>query len=210
MGNIDDAREVMRMIEAALKPPVARFIVQTAIYLGYAIFCVWGISYVMMEGALPIFRFAREAFGVGITLDNIETIIASFGITLGCFAILMASGQFLFLRYLSRRRVPQWAIDKLAELRSAGISILNDHPADDQNDFARWRAAWSLWKGQVVGCLDSHFTKAEMLSFDRLGLVYGRPWKQRPVSPEHESCLDQLAKQLDVLESLIRTHLEKQ
>lgn len=140
-----------------------------------------------------------------ITLDNLTSVLS----TAIAGAVLAGTAAIIIplVGNLTRRRVPQAAIDSLAELRSEGISILNDVPKD-KDDVARWQKRWTEWKGRVVAELKRNFTKAEMLSFDRLGVIEEARFGFA-VTPEHGHCLMMLNKQLTILENMIQRHQER-
>lgn len=155
----------------------------------------------------PIAAFLPNLFGAGplITVDNLTSVIASstaIAVLAGAAAIIIP-----LVNNLSRRRVSQAAIDSLAELRSESVIVLNDIP-NGSADVVRWTKRWTDWKDQVVADLKRNFTKAETLSFDRIGIL---PITRFPfeVTPEHGHYLMILNKQLTILEDLIERHQER-
>ena len=203
-----DPIKVVHIVEKVLGRRPTRLLTIAVIYLGIAMFAVWAISFILNQGIIPIFLWLRDSFSVGVTLDNIEVVVISAVIAVLLFFILLVFLQFLLFRALRRRAVPQRLIDGVAEKRSEGISILNDRPKDAA-DFDRWKARWLTWHRGVVDYLQEHFTVAEKLQFDRLGLVPERNFGSLAVTPEHAHSLMQLAKQLVILEDLISRHLER-
>jgi hypothetical protein len=111
------------------------------------------------------------------------------------------------IRSFRRRVVPQVAIDTLADFRSEGIRILNEIP-NGPSAVADWEKKWKEWSDQVTAYLQANFTKAESLSFRRLGLVPENRFSFA-VTPEHAHYLMQLAKQITILENLIQQHQER-
>lgn len=181
----------------------------------------WGtlllvVSYVAVIAALlsaiwkligaPLAAFLPTLItGSWVTMDNLGAVVSSAiiaAVLAGVAAIVIP-----LISSLSRRRVPQAAIDSLAELRSEGIAVLNDVPKGT-DDVARWRNSWTEWKDRVVADLKRNFTKAEALSFDRLGLIAPTKFGFE-VTPEHGHCLMMLSKQLTILENLIERHQER-
>ena len=151
---------------------------------------------------------ATQIFGVpesGISLDNIEAIILVLVAAVSFFVIVFSLFVLLAIRTLRRRVIPQESIDQLAELRSEGIKILNRRPTDD-SDLSQWEDGWREWAEKVVAFLKDNFTKAEQLSFTRLGLVPELPWGETPINAKHGHSLNMLAKQLLIIESMIETH----
>lgn len=159
-----------------------------------------------------VWPFTTKLFGSpnsGITLDNIESIIIVLVAAVAFFVIVFSLFVLFAVRAFRRRVVPQSVINEIAGHRSEGISILNDRPKDATTDLARWHKSWSDWRDSVSAFLGQHFTQAEQLSFERLGLVAELPWGTLPINGEHAHYLNQLAKQLTILENLIRVHQER-
>lgn len=155
----------------------------------------------------PLSEFIPKVFSAGtiITQDNLAQVAS----TVTVFVVLAGAAVIVIplINNLSRRRVPQAAIDSLAESRSEGVAILNDVPKGE-GDVPRWRERWTEWKDRVVAELKRNFTKAETLSFDRLGLITPTKFGFE-ITPEHGHCLMMLSKQLTILENLIERHQER-
>ena len=186
----------------------ARLLGQIVIYISWAAFVIWALSFIYRI-VKPGFTAIIEGLAPGITIDNIETIITALLITVVIFSLIIASGQYLFMRALRKRAAPQWVIDEVAEYRSKGISILNDRPISEESGLVKWHESWTNWGRKVSEYLGDHFTRAERLSFERLGVVPQLQWGSIPIDGEHAHYLNQLAKQLTILENLIQRHLER-
>jgi len=101
---------------------------------------------------------------------------------------------------LVKKSKKQADIDGLAEHRSEGISILNKRPSQ-HGGLVWWIQEWEGWRSNVITDLDKNFTRAESLSFQRLGVVTD-PAPQGE-DQEHSHKLQMLSKQLRILEELI-------
>ena len=167
-----------------------------------------------------IWPFLMRLFGgttTGITMDNIEAIIIVLVSALVLFVLMVALLIYVLAGSLRRRTVPQNVIDDLAELRSQGISILNRLPDNvdklsqaEKDDYVDqdWHPAWTEWGNGVVDFLERHFTKAEKLSFRRLGVIREEQFGLA-LTPKHGHYLMLLSKQLSILEELIQRHQER-
>jgi hypothetical protein len=155
----------------------------------------------------PLADFIPKLFGAGpiITQDDLAQVVS----TATVFVVLTGAAAIIIplVNNLSRRRVPQAAIDELADLRSEGIAVLNDVPKT-ADDVVRWHGRWTGWRDRVVASLGRNFTRAEMLSFDRLGVIAEVAFGFA-ATPEHRHYLMQLNKQLTILENLIQRHQER-
>lgn len=203
-----DPLQLFRLIEERMGRRPARFLLNATIYLAFVAFSVWAIGLIWKHGVVPIFLFVRDILGVGVTLDNLETLFITFALTLLLFAMIVVGSQHLILRFLRRRTAPQWVIDKVANFRSDGIRILNDRPSNDEN-LKRWETTWRTWGQGVADYLGNHFSHAERLAFERLGLIPERQFGRLAFNSEHAHYLMQLAKQLTILEDLIQRQLER-
>jgi len=184
----------------------ARFLAKTSIYLGWVAFVAWALK-IIFDIIKPAITNISETLAFGITLDNAQTVVMSLLVAVVILAMMIVGGQYLFLRVLRKRVAPQWVIDRVAELRSDGISILNDRPTNERGDLNRWQAKWEKWRKEVADYLGDHFTRAEQLSFERLGLIQELPWGTLPISGPHAHYLNQLAKQIAILDTIIERHL---
>ena len=158
-----------------------------------------------------LWPFSTTLFGSdsGITLDNIESVIIVLVAAVAFFVIVFSAFVLFAMRTFRRRVIPQPVIDQLAELRSRGISILNDRPTNPADDFQRWQDVWREWRNEVVDFLRHNLTTAETLAFDRLGLLPELPWGTLPIDAVHAHHLNMLAKELTILENLIQVHQER-
>lgn len=220
-----DPEKSAKVIEKYLGKPLGRVLIRLTIVAGLlgitGLGLTWFFKDFIAELLWPFFFKLFGAGDVGISLDNIEAIIITLVaaiVVLVLIFLIFAIGMWKAFR---RRVVPQYAIDELAELRSEGIKILNtlpkkeDIPSDEDQlekwtkDWAdNWQTRWRLWVEKVLETLDRNFTKAEKLSFQRLG-VFPERNLGFAVNPEHYQYLMQLAQQLTILENLIQRHLER-
>ena len=69
------------------------------------------------------------------------------------------------------RRVPQSAVDELAELRSEGIHEILNRPVKTDKDVAKLTDFTRKWSKRAMRVLEQNFSKAEQLNFSRLGAV---------------------------------------
>lgn len=166
-----------------------------------------------------LWPFLTNLFGTtksGISLDNIEAIIIVLVSAVVFFVLIFGLFVWLAIRTFGRRIIPQSIIDELADHRDKGIKILNDIPNNqgkmtdqEKEQFVQdWKARWEQWRREVIATLDKSFTKAERLSFQRLGLIAEYSF-HFAVTPDHNHFLMQLAKQLTILENLIALHQER-
>jgi hypothetical protein len=72
---------------------------------------------------------------------------------------------------LAEQRVPQKAVDEIAELRSEAITTLLNRPVRSDAQLAMLESDTKKWWESVKVVLDENFTKAEVLNFTRLGTV---------------------------------------
>ena len=157
-----------------------------------------------------VWPFFSSLFGVGasgITLDNIEPIVLTLVTTIVALVVVFACFLWAMWRVFRRRVVPQSVIDELAEFRSKAVSLYADHPTE--NEIGGWWAKQTDWSERVIVYMKEHLTKAETLSFQRLGVVFGTPFSHG-VNRNHEHLLAILAHKLRVLENLIQRHQERQ
>jgi hypothetical protein len=184
-----DPQKVAYTIENYLGKPWGRLFVKAVIVCGALGIISVGLDLFLRQlVGQVVWPFISHFLGVaehGVTVDNIVIIAGA----------------------LRRRSVPQYAIDDLAEFRSTAIHILNDVPKN-QSDLQRWEKGWHDWRQTVVNYLDLHFTKAESLSFQRLGLIAGHNFGMA-INPKHNHDLMMLAKQIVILEDMIQRHLER-
>lgn len=203
-----DPNRVFDMIKRLVGDGPARFMGRWAVYLGFAGFAAWMISLIRTHVIDPSYRLAVELLGLQITVDNIESIFATLILSVFAFAVLATGAQFFVLRHMRRRRVPQAVIDELAEFRSQGITILNTRP-DSDAALSSWTVDWGAWADKVSDYLGEWFTKAEQLSFKRLGVIKEMTFGSGSYNAEHAYKLNQLSKQLSILENLVELHLER-
>jgi hypothetical protein len=207
-----DPVKLAEVIERYFPLWFARFLVQ-AVILGAALGAVgFGLKLFFADfiGAI-VWPFLARNFGLGhgaISLDNIEAIIVVLVASIVILVLVFLVAAYAFVRAFHRRVVPQRLVDQLAEHRSEGISILNDRPAD-AHDVQRWHSRWTGWSQTVAAFLGGKFTRAERLSFERLGVIAETRFGTLAVTPEHGHYLMQLARQLTILELLIQRHLER-
>jgi hypothetical protein len=220
-----DPKRWAEMIEAyfgktagrALNRTALLFLILGAIGLGGQLF----FKNFIAEFIWPALEKLFGANEIGISLDNIEAIIAVLVASIVAFVVLFAIVIMFFIKVFRRRVVSQETIDELAEFRSEGISILNLKfepsdgservPTDVEADIfltMTWEPKWTAWKGRVVAALEKNFTKAEQLSFERLGIYPARRFR-RQMNPEHGHYLGQLAQQITVLEDMIQRYQER-
>lgn len=110
-----------------------------------------------------------------------------------------------FQYFVRHRRVPQSVVDALAELRKTAIDkILNGRVTSPQ-EFKAWEAEQSEWRESVSALLKEHFSKAEVLGFQSLG-VFQPATFPHAFNNEHNFKLNKLAKRLSALEDIIRRH----
>jgi hypothetical protein len=208
-----DPRPWAELIEEHFGRRFGRFMIKMLLaftmlaVIGFALF----IFFKQFVGEL-VWPFLVNLFGFprsGISLDNIESVIIVLTAAIVFFVAIISVFLLFAMRAVRRRIVPQPMIDELAKYRSTGISILNDRPEDDGAGLKKWHGRWQEWRDGVVEYLRKNFTKAETLSFDRLGLITPLSWGGLPISPEHAHYLSQLAKQLTILEGLIQRHQDR-
>ena len=215
-----DPHKLVDLIERRLGPRLGSVLIQAVIWataLG-----VIGIGLKLFFGdfvAGLLWPFLSSLFGAaeeGITLDNIEAIIVTLVAAVVILVFVFVSLAIVMAKAFSRRVVPQEMIDALAEHRSRGIRILNTLPensaalsAEERDAFVEvWRVEWTGWRQEVVQTLRTHFTKAESLSFERLGVIDEKPLNFA-LTAVHMHYLLQLSKQLRILEVLIQRHQER-
>ena len=206
-----DPQTLARIAEEYLGKRLARPMIQVALVGGLLGIAGIGLKWFFSEfvGGFLWPGFANLFGGVeqGISLDNIEVIIVTMVAAIIILVVAFVVLAMILGRAFWRRVVPQAAIDNLAELRSAGISILNTDP-EDGNAFPEWHRQWQTWRKSVCDALNKDFTKAEALSFERLG-VFSLNRLGHAINDEHGFALAQLTHQLAILEDLIRRHQDR-
>jgi hypothetical protein len=203
-----DPKRVFDMAKDLVGNRPARLMFAATIYLGFFGFAAWMISVIRKYVISPLYEFVSRLMGFDVTLDNLESLITTLFLALLAFALLATGAQYFVFRHLRRRRVPQWVIDDLAEWRSKGVSLVNDRPTNDE-ELEQWIARWEAWKDDVAKFIGAHFTKAEELSFRRLGLVVEAKFGTMVYNNKHAHKLMLLAKQLGILETMIDRQLER-
>jgi hypothetical protein len=158
--------------------------------------------------AQPIYGWLSELIASPITVDpNRVTAIVLTALVL----IVITLTAFLvapLLRNLARRKMAQAIIDQLAVFRSEGISILNEPPSR-LGGLDKWQEKWQLWRLEVIKTLDMYLTKAESLSFQRLGVLGDTVFKGAE-DATHNHKLLMLSYELSRLEKLIERYQERQ
>lgn len=205
-----DPEKLGVLMERRLGRP-GRWLFNAALFMSGLFALAFTLRYILDEfiGQL-IWPFFSRVFGGStgaLTLDSIEAVVLTMTVTIAVLLIIMVGTFFLLVRTVRRRAVSQTAIDELAEMRSQGISVLNELPSK-LGGFDKWTAKWEAWRNEVVSVLRDHFTKAETLSFSRLGVIREAPFGMAE-SPEHQHALMMLSKQLSILEGLIQRHQER-
>jgi hypothetical protein len=198
------------LIEKYFGDPFGKIIVRISVLCGFIGILLFGITW-LIKLLETIWEIIALIFGVakgGITLDNIEIVVIFLVAILTFFIVFSSVMAWLFWSSFRRRVVPQSAIDRLADLRSDGISVLNQQPRTGE-EFAQWRESWKTWVSSVASELRANFTKAEALSFERLGLLRATTSYAMAFDADHSHCLLQLDKQLTILENLISRHQER-
>jgi hypothetical protein len=110
-----------------------------------------------------------------------------------------------FQYFVRHRSVPQSVVDALAELRKTAVDkILNSRVTNPQ-EFRAWEEEQSAWPQSVIDLLEEHFSKAEVLGFQSLGVIEPATFPHA-FNNEHNYKLSKLAKRLSVLEDIIRRH----
>jgi hypothetical protein len=206
-----DPQKVAYTVENYLGKPWGRLFVKAVIVCGALGIISVGLDLFLRQlVGQVVWPFISHFLGVaehGVTVDNIAAVIVTLAVSLVILTVIFIAVVVIIAGALRRRSVPQYAIDDLAEFRSTAIHILNDVPKN-QSDLQRWEKGWHDWRQTVVNYLDLHFTKAESLSFQRLGLIAGHNFGMA-INPKHNHDLMMLAKQIVILEDMIQRHLER-
>lgn len=207
--NAPDPRKLADMIEKyfptmgpLLNRIVVLFLVLLVVGLGGTVF------FGQFIGGL-VWPFLTNLFGstdTGISLDNIEAIIIVLVLAVVFFVVIFAVFVLFSVRIFRKRVLPQSTIDQVADLRSEGVSLYSDRM--DETAVDDWWAKQTAWSNKVATFLDDNLTKAEALSFRRLGMIPDMLFAQA-ISEKHRRLLGILAKKLDVLENLIDRHQER-
>ncbi len=207
MFNNVDIEKLVAVADRYLSPAWARFLGQVLVVS--VVVAAFSLSATLFFDSLiggVAWPFFVKLFGgreTGISLDNIEAIILVLVSAVAFFVLMFAVFVVAVIKVFRRRIVSQAAIDELAELRDAGIAVLNDIPKnpgalteDDKEAFVvEWKARWIAWAKRVVDALAKNFTKAEMLSFAHIGLIKRTDLKS-PYS-EARSLFDAVSEAID-------------
>ncbi len=210
-----DLFKVVSVFEKLFRPKLGIFLATSllalAVMFGFFYFGsgIWEYGGNWLYGALTTFipDGLSPSFGDTTSLDNISGLIVTLMSLVIMYGAILIFVMFLFYRAIFRRRVPQEAIDMLAEHRSEGIRILNKRPSLE-GGFDLWLQDWQGWRTKVITDLDKYFTRAESLSFQRLGVI-SEPVLGHAEDDEHQHKLLMLSKQLRILENLIGRYQDR-
>jgi hypothetical protein len=171
------------------------------------IFCIglgaggYAISIFVTSFVLPLASFVRGNLPASMA-PEINLITA---IYVAAFVAIVALVIPIIFYLLQKIRPPQRVIDDLAELRSAAIHDILNGKVRSNKDLAVWEKKEDIWCQQVLGILRKNFSKAEVLDFDRLGVIpqvgFGHSFNN-----QHSFRLMMFAKRLSILEDIIRRH----
>lgn len=203
--------KLAQMVEQYLGHRFGAFLVRAAIICGALGVIAYGLV-LFLDNLIGdvVWPFVVRIFGGsanGITLDNIEAVITTLIISLVLITTLYLILAFALLRANRRVHTPQYAIDRVAEFRSEGVSLLNDVPTNAA-ELITWKTKWTDWGAGATKYLEDKFTKSEALLFSRLGVIDVGTFSNA-YNPEHNHYLMQLGKQLRTLENIVQSHLEK-
>jgi len=106
---------------------------------------------------------------------------------------------------IAEERVPQEAVDKIAELRSEAISTILNRQVRSEAELAALTSVTNKWWESVKAVLETHFTKAEVLNFTRLGSVPDVVFPHS-YNPQHAKILREFALQERRLLDVIARH----
>lgn len=194
--------KVLEMLEQRL----GKFAFKLMLYMIWLAIIAGCVGIVLDQVAIRVYKFFDDLFAGKVRIfDNSPQIFATLLVLIVLVVVLIFVVRLI--ASLTKRRVPQAAINELADHRSAGISVLNDVPPNEAV-LPAWHAKWLAWRDKVVETLRKNFTHAETLSFDRLGVIREAPFGIA-VNNEHQHYLRQLSKQLTILENMIQQHQER-
>ena len=150
---------------------------------------------------MPVVAFVRTILPHALPIE-VNAITLFYSSAFIAAAILMFPAIKFFWQ---QRRVPQHVIDDLAALRSTAVmEILNGKVSSDA-ELKIWEAKDETWQNSVLTVLRKHFSKAEVLGFEYLGVIQqvGFP---HSFNNEHAFRLMTVAKRLSILEDIIRRY----
>jgi hypothetical protein len=192
---------IIELIEARFGRPWANIIL-LVVTLAVIGFCWWVVQRTLVAPLFSLIGGVLEGRAL-ITLDNLAPVLLT-TMALAVIALLGVS-LIVILGTVRRKRVPQEAIDSLAELRSEAIHELLNRAVKNDAELVKWKTDQDSWCQRVLDVLKRNSTHADYLSFSRLGLI--KPFKfPYAYNEDHNRELTHFAKRLTILEDLIRRY----
>lgn len=203
MENLSGLREFAKMIEERFGRTASTFLLGI-VYLGI-VGTIIGVLFKLI--VIPIFDFTNTLFenplSDGLQIDILPTIITLAILTI-LFFLLFSFRKLVTI--FNKRVISQETIDQLAEMRSEGVGIYANEAKDENPE--EIKAKYDEWNIKVQKLLRDNFTKAEELSFSRLGAIRSENYTHA-MNDEHNQMLRCLHRQLNTLDDLITRHQDR-
>ncbi len=166
--------------------------------IGFAI-AAYSLHIIVIHLVVPFYAFVSSHLS-GVLEINIVTV---FYVT----AFIAAGVLLLPLVWLviTKRKVSQNVLDQLAELRSKAIREILNAKITTDDELRAWKTINEQWRADVINVLKDHFPKAEVLGFERLGVIQQLAFLST-YNGEHQHERDMFVKRLSIVEDIIRRH----
>ena len=203
MAEFDPGKWV-RVFEHLFGPKLGRLIAQALLALGTLALGIWLVHICWEYGGRRLYESLSLPSFPTISLDY-QAALTTILFLLIVYSIILLGVLYTFVRHVFRRSIPQAVIDELAELRSRAIhDILNARVQNDV-DFAAWTGVDEQWTNDVLAVLRENFPRAEVLGFQRLGIIAPVAFAHS-FNNEHAHKLAMFSRRLSILEDLIRRY----
>lgn len=206
MGDLDPFK-VVAVFENLFGPKLGRIVATLLL----AAACLWGVFFfgdgIWEHGGKTLFdKLAAISLpSVGVTLDNIESVIATILFILVIYSSILLFILVFFSTKIFKKTVSQTAIDGLALLRKEGINTVYAVVITDKEGFQKWNQTKQEWETRLREHLEKNFPKADFLFASELGVVDFRS-VNLAFSEEHQRELCYVIRQLDIIEQILNSY----
>lgn len=163
--------------------------------LAIASYCIYIVfSYLV----LPVYGFLSKY------IQGPEITVATVFYTTAFIAAVIVLFPLAYV-FLSRKKVPQAALARLAELRNEGIdTVYAVHVTNDQQ-FQEWKRTKQEWEQKLRGYIEKNFPKSDYLFASHLGAV-----KEHVIgrffNGEHLNEINFVIRQLEIVEQILNSY----
>ena len=176
-------------------------------FLAWLLFFVvlgWAGEFLIVHVLIPLMKF----FGAtgDLRRDLFSESRGPFWPALITILVILGGSVILFVPFvnilISGRHVPQSVLNDLEERRSWAIHNVLNFVVNNANDLTEWRNRNDQFVSEVTAILEKHFSRADVLRFSRLGLIWNVTFDFASL-PDHVRELRMFAKRLDTLEKIV-------